>query len=88
LTRQTINFIKAMLDGMTGAGLFRRVSYPGAPQYAVDPRSCREIFDFTPGFLDMGTRAPIRAEYSAHYEQGATRHQETRKDDVGKATYR
>lgn len=40
---RTRNFIIAMLQGMTGAGLFRRLRYPGAPEYVIDPRSVDEI---------------------------------------------
>jgi hypothetical protein len=31
------------MDGLSGAGLFRRLTYPGAPRYAVDPRPIEEI---------------------------------------------
>jgi hypothetical protein len=40
---QTRNIIRAMLHGMTGAGLFRRLDYPGAPTHLVDPRPIEEI---------------------------------------------
>ena len=43
MKQQTANIIRAFLQGMTGAGLFRKLNYPGAPQYAVDPRSVEEI---------------------------------------------
>ena len=41
--RQSANVIMAILDGLTGAGLFGRLNYPGAPKYAVDPRPVEEI---------------------------------------------
>ena len=44
---QTRNVIRALLDGMTGAGLFRRLNYPGAPRYTVDPRPVDEILRST-----------------------------------------
>ena len=31
MNRQTNNVIRALLQGFTGAGLFRRLNYPGAP---------------------------------------------------------
>jgi hypothetical protein len=34
---------RALLDGFTGAGLFRRLTYPGAPTHMIDPRSVEEI---------------------------------------------
>ena len=41
--QQTTNVVRAFLQGLTGAGLFRRVSYPGAPVAFVDPNSADEI---------------------------------------------
>jgi len=41
--RETRTFIQAFLDGFTGAGLFRRLNYPGAPTHLIDPRSEEEI---------------------------------------------
>jgi hypothetical protein len=38
---QTI--LRAFLHGFTGAGLFRRLDYPGAPKEFVDSRSLEEI---------------------------------------------
>ena len=56
MTRRSINVIEALLDGLTGAGLFRRLRYPGAPMYAIDPRSPREILEDMPGrFGNYGT---------------------------------
>src|SRR5579863_4953352 len=37
------NHDRAFLYGITGAGLFRRLTYPGAPKYFVDPRPVEEI---------------------------------------------
>jgi hypothetical protein len=50
MTRQTINVITALLDGLTMAGLFGRLNYPGAPRFAVDPRSPDEILASIPEF--------------------------------------
>lgn len=36
---QSTNIVSAFLDGLTAAGLFRRLSYPGAPRHFVDQRS-------------------------------------------------
>jgi hypothetical protein len=36
-------FFRAMLDGMTGAGLFRKLDYPGAPREFIDSRPVEEI---------------------------------------------
>jgi len=35
--------IRAFLHGLTGAGLFHRLDYPGAPTEFVDSRSLDEI---------------------------------------------
>jgi hypothetical protein len=43
MKQQTTNIIRALLHGMTGAGLFRRLDYPGAPKYFIDPRSVEEV---------------------------------------------
>jgi hypothetical protein len=42
MNAQSMNFIRAFLHGFTGAGLFRKLD-PGAPKYAIDPRSVDEI---------------------------------------------
>lgn len=36
------------MDGLSGVGLFGRIRYPGAPLYAVDPRSPDEILEAMP----------------------------------------
>jgi hypothetical protein len=43
MTQQTRSALRAFLQGMTGAGLFRRLDYPGAPQEFVDSRPLEEI---------------------------------------------
>ena len=44
MSQQAVNLIRAILQGFTGAGLFRRVDYPGAPKREfVDSRSLEEI---------------------------------------------
>jgi hypothetical protein len=43
MSQQTRNIVIALLHGLTGAGLFRRLNYPGAPENAFDPRSLEEI---------------------------------------------
>jgi hypothetical protein len=53
---QTRNFIIALLHGMTGAGLFRRLRYPGEPKYFVDPRTPEEILA-SPGLGEKLTRS-------------------------------
>jgi hypothetical protein len=45
MKRQTRNIILAFLHGLTGAGLFRKLNYPGAPTHFVDPRSVEEIIE-------------------------------------------
>jgi hypothetical protein len=37
------NLIRATLHGVTGAGLFRQLDYPGAPKELVDSRPLEEI---------------------------------------------
>jgi hypothetical protein len=41
------SMIRAFLQGMTGAGLFRWLDYPGAPTHAIDPRPVEEILRTT-----------------------------------------
>jgi hypothetical protein len=43
MRQQTRNIIRSFLYGLTGAGLFRRLDYPGAPKYFIDPRPVKEI---------------------------------------------
>ena len=43
MKQQTVNIVRALLHGFTGAGLFRRLNYPGAPTAFVDSRSIDEI---------------------------------------------
>ncbi|MFY9745575.1 MAG: hypothetical protein WA891_00695 [Acidobacteriaceae bacterium] len=40
----TVNIVRAFLHGVTGAGLFRRLDYPGAPAEFVDSRPLDEIY--------------------------------------------
>ena len=47
MRQRATHIIDAFLDGFTAAGLFRRLTYPGAPRYAVDPRPVDEILDST-----------------------------------------
>ena len=43
MTAQTNNILRSFLQGVTGAGLFRRLDYPGAPKEFVDSRSLSQI---------------------------------------------
>jgi hypothetical protein len=43
MNQQKANLVRAFLQGLTGAGLFRRLDYPGAPTEFVDSRPIREI---------------------------------------------
>jgi hypothetical protein len=43
MTVQSVNIVRAFLQGFTGAGLFRRLNYPGAPAHFVDPRSLAQL---------------------------------------------
>jgi hypothetical protein len=43
MTRSTANILESFLHGFTGAGLFRKLNYPGAPTEFVDSRSLAEI---------------------------------------------
>ncbi len=48
-----------LLDGLTGAGLFRRLRYLGAPVYAVDPRSAAQILDETSWLNNHSLRSAV-----------------------------
>ena len=43
MQEETANIVRAFLHGITGAGLFHRLNYPGAPTEFVDSRSIDEI---------------------------------------------
>lgn len=43
MKEQTRYLLSAFLDGFTGAGLFRKLYYPGAPEHFIDPRPVEEI---------------------------------------------
>jgi len=43
MNQQPTNMFRAFLQGFTGAGLFRKLSYPGAPTEMIDSRSMEEI---------------------------------------------
>jgi len=43
MTEHTRNLMRAFLHGFTGAGLFRRLDYPGAPAEFIDSRTPEEI---------------------------------------------
>jgi hypothetical protein len=43
MDQQRANLVRAFLHGLTGAGLFRRLDYPGVPTEFVDSRSLDEI---------------------------------------------
>ncbi len=65
MKRQTRSLVRAFLQGFTGAGLFRRLNYPGTPRYAIDLRSIEDIkasgeFNETVGLL-LENRPSLRA---------------------------
>jgi hypothetical protein len=43
MKKNSANLVRAFLYGVTGAGLFRRLDYPGAPKEFVDSRPLNEI---------------------------------------------
>jgi hypothetical protein len=43
VNQQTVNFIRAILQGMTGAGLFRRLRYPGMTDVYIGTETAEEI---------------------------------------------
>ena len=58
-------FLRAFLDGLTGAGLFRRLEIPGAPTQLFDTRSVEEVvasgeFDETCERLGKSSNGPMR----------------------------
>lgn len=40
---EATNFIRAILQGMTGAGLFRRLHYPGEPEEFIGTETADEV---------------------------------------------
>lgn len=43
MNQKSRNILVAFLQGLTGAGLFRRLDYPGAPNEFVDSQSLEQI---------------------------------------------
>lgn len=43
MARQRRDLLRAFLQGFTGAGLFRKLDYPGAPTEFVDSRPVEQI---------------------------------------------
>jgi hypothetical protein len=43
MKKNSANLVRAFLYGMTGAGLFHRLDYPGAPKEFVDSRPLNEV---------------------------------------------
>jgi hypothetical protein len=43
MRNETKSLVRAFLHGMTGAGLFRKLDYPGAPKEFVDSRPVRDV---------------------------------------------
>jgi hypothetical protein len=43
MKEQSRNLVRGFLYGLTGAGLFRRLNYLGAPKHFIDPRTAEEI---------------------------------------------
>jgi hypothetical protein len=68
---QTRIFIRAFLDGFTGAGLFRRLDYPGAPTHLIDPRSVEEILASGELGEKLTRRLREHEEQKAHADPGA-----------------
>jgi hypothetical protein len=78
MNSQRANVVRAFLHGMTGAGLFRRPDYPGAPAEFVDTRSLDEIrangeFDLTCGIYNEAKFAKQRDDARQHTEAKAAR---------------
>jgi hypothetical protein len=83
MNRQTNNIIRALLQGLTGAGLFRRLSYPGAPRYAVDPRPISQIAISTPGLQNLKYRAQDKRAEEYRYPRELRE-----REHIEKATHR
>jgi hypothetical protein len=60
MTQQTRNVLRAFLQGMTRAGLFRRPDYPAAPKDLVDSPSIELILGT--GEFEETCRAHRRGE--------------------------
>jgi hypothetical protein len=58
------NFLEAFLDGATGAGLFGKLRWPGAPTELIDSRSVEE-------FLASGDFERSMESFGYHREEGA-----------------
>lgn len=58
---QTANIARAFLHGLTGAGLFRRLDYPGAPVEFIDSRTPLEVL--ASGEFEATCKAFNRAVY-------------------------
>jgi hypothetical protein len=78
MNRQTNDVIRAFLQGLTGAGLFRRLSYPGAPTEFVDSRSLRDIHAYDEEFSAISYHHELRG--SRHFYNPQTEEQENDDD--------
>jgi hypothetical protein len=45
MNQEKANMVRALLQGLTGAGLFRRLDYPGAPTEFIDSRPLDEVLN-------------------------------------------
>jgi hypothetical protein len=82
MSKQSVNIARALFQGFTGAGLFRRLNYPGAPAEFIDPRAEDEIH--ASGEVDRCCRIYNDAKY-AKVRDDATRSRRAAVDKEAKA---
>lgn len=72
MTSQSINFIRAILQGMTGVGLFRGIHYPGETEEYIGTETAEEVRSSLAyqHLLSVARRAPSvrERETAAYYE--------------------
>jgi hypothetical protein len=77
MSDQHASTVRAFLQGLTGAGLFRRLDYPGAPAEFIDSRTVDEIR--TSGEFDYYCRTYNYAR-TAQQREDARRNRDAKED--------
>jgi hypothetical protein len=83
MKQQTGSLVRALLYGLTGAGLFRRLDYPGAPEEFIDSRTLAEIK--ASGEFDRTCRAYMGAKYDKQRDDARRGRKAAQEADAARA---
>lgn len=69
MTPKTANFIRAILQGMTGAGLLRRLRFPGQADVFMGSETAEDVRsgEFYQSLLAMKRKHASETELAAYY---------------------